>query len=247
MERAPEWPGRTVPGGLTVAQRWALLRRGTVHRYRRGECLLSQGEQGACVIVLHSGQARVVATTKDGQRVLLGIRVAGDIVGEMSFVDNQPRRASVIASERVVATTIDNRTLSEFLRCYPETWKEIALALAAKLRVAERRLVATDATTRIVYALAEVVARICEAHVDDRLLRTVDILLTQRELGQLAFAAEVSVQRALRRLRQRGLVRTAYGRVVVCDPEAILTEAGMEARTRHSRQRLGGRPPAGPQ
>lgn len=221
-----EWPGHPVPGGLDVAWRSALLQLGMERHYKRGEILLGQGEVGTCIIVLRSGQARVVASTEDGDRVVIGVRVAGEIIGDVSFVDRSPRRAWVIASGPVTGTTIDNHTLSDFILRYPETLIELAWSLARKLRSAEmRQLVAHDAATRILYALADVVARISAADPGDRSSRPVDVLLTQRELGQLALVAEVSVQRALRKLAQRGLLETGYGRVIVRDPEALLAEA----------------------
>jgi len=226
MERTAGWPGRTVPGGLDLAWRSALLALGMDRHYKRGDLLLGQGEVGTCIIVLRKGQARVVASTEDGERVVIGVRVAGEIIGEMSFVDRQPRRASVVASGPVEATMIDNHTLSDFILRYPETLIELAWSLARKLRSAEiRQLVAHDAATRILNTLADVVARICAAEPEDRASRQVDILLTQRELGQLALVAEVSVQRALRKLAKRGLLETAYGRVVIRDPDTVLAEA----------------------
>jgi CRP/FNR family transcriptional regulator, cyclic AMP receptor protein len=226
MERTVGWPGPTVPGGLDVAWRSALLQLGMDRHYKRGDVLLGQREVGTCIIVLRSGQARVVASTEDGERVVVGVRVAGEIVGEMSFVDRAPRRASVVASGPVLGTTIDNHTLSDFILRYPETMVELAWSLARKLRSAEmRQLVAHDAATRILYALADVVARISAADHETRSSRQVDVLLTQRELGQLALVAEVSVQRALRKLARRGLVETAYGRVIIRNPDAVLAEA----------------------
>ena len=74
-----------------------LLRRGTRKGYRRGERMLTQGEQGLHVLVLVDGWVRVVRTERDGAQITLATRSALDIVGEASVLDERPRSASVWA------------------------------------------------------------------------------------------------------------------------------------------------------
>jgi hypothetical protein len=90
LKRTPVWPGRTVPGGLDAAWRSALLQLGVDRHYERGDVMLGQGEVGTGILVLRTGQARVVVSTEDGERVVIGVRLAGEIVGKMSFVDRAP-------------------------------------------------------------------------------------------------------------------------------------------------------------
>ena len=52
------------------------------------------------------------------------------------------------------------------------------------------------------------------------------VAMTQRELGQLVGAAEVSVQKALRRLSAEGLLTPRYGRIVITRPNELRRAAG---------------------
>lgn len=62
-----------------------------------------------------SGRAKVVYATEQGQEVLLAMRGPGDLVGEFSHGDREPRSASVLAIERCVASLIADTLFTDWL------------------------------------------------------------------------------------------------------------------------------------
>ena len=64
-------------------------------RYRRGELVVEQGKKSNALFILLNGRARVLTADSRGREVILAVLEAGDYVGEMSLIDNQPHSATV--------------------------------------------------------------------------------------------------------------------------------------------------------
>ena len=69
-------------------------RLGRVQRYQAGEALFLEGDVGSKVIVIRSGFLKVVATSEDGHATVLAVRGPGDLMGELSAIDEAPRSAT---------------------------------------------------------------------------------------------------------------------------------------------------------
>jgi CRP/FNR family transcriptional regulator, cyclic AMP receptor protein len=214
-------PG-TFLGRLPMDLRRELLGLGVDRSYRPGEPLIVHGAQDHDALVLRAGRAKVVASTAGGRTCLLGIRYAGDIVGELSIVDGSPRSASVVAAELVWACAIPGSDFLAFLDRYPRAARELMRVMSERLRAADRRRVefGYDVPTRVVCLLAEWTG----ARPGDR-RGDVDVWLTQREVAQLVGAAEVTVQKAMRALAATGLIVTSYGKLVVPSLARLAAEA----------------------
>lgn len=201
-------------GRVRAADLRALVECGRPVRYDAGDFLMRQGEPGDCVVLVYSGRVKVVARDGAGHERLLGIRGSGELLGEMSCVDDGPRSASVVAHDPVSATKISKGRFVGIMGERPEIAREVVRQVSQRLRDAERRqaeLTSDTVDTRV----ARVLAELAEVFAQDtgRGPRGVFVPLGQEELAQLAAASHVSTQRALRTLRRRGLVTTGYGRV----------------------------------
>lgn len=85
-------------GGQIPAQAWrALLANGSPRRYVSGEVLVRQGEPGRYVLALNHGLVKVTRLEPDGHELVLAVRGRGEIIGEVSYLGNQVRSATVTA------------------------------------------------------------------------------------------------------------------------------------------------------
>ncbi|KEI43402.1 Crp/Fnr family transcriptional regulator [Saccharopolyspora rectivirgula] len=101
---------------LLGEQRWkALLRAGSPRTYRPGAFLLRQGDPGGFLLALTSGRVKVLASERDGGEVLLTLRGAGDLVGEMAARTETHRTATVQALERCTAHHVTKADFDRFL------------------------------------------------------------------------------------------------------------------------------------
>ena len=199
---------------------------GPVKVFTEGEFLLRQGDdRSGHVMMLQTGAARVVAATAHGTEVLLGIRRPGDVLGEMRFLCDMPRTASVLAVGRVRVQVLEREAMCRLLRRWPHLAVLMARCLAERLQWSDKRR--TDAGLVVIVRVCRVLLELAEAVGGYRLGRDaagagpIVVAVTQRELGRLAGAAEVSVQRALRVLQARGWLERRYGRVTLLRPDGI--------------------------
>lgn len=208
---------RTFLGALGEDERAALRTLARPRPYADGEALLRQGDGGDHVLVLEHGTAKVVAYTRLGTQALLGLRGPGDLLGELRYLRGTPRSASVVADGPVHALVVDFAALEGLIRRYPSVLDTIARCVADRLVWADRRR--ADFSLPVLVRVSQLLRELAYG--------TNVVPVTQRELGQLVGAAEVSVQKSLRELSRRGWLKRQYGRITVTSP-ARLAEVSSE-------------------
>ncbi|WP_176959528.1 Crp/Fnr family transcriptional regulator [Lentzea jiangxiensis] len=192
----------------------ALLDRGRPVEYRSGDHLMRQGEEGDCVIVVRSGVVKVLSDDRAGGTRLLAVCGPGELLGEMACLDEGVRSASVLARGPVSGVKIARSRFVEYLDDHPVAAREVTRQVARRLRAAEnhaRAMTLESVDVRVLQVLADMIGFFAE-----NAARTgADVPLRQCELAQLAAASVVATHRSLRRLCERRLVVTRYGRVRV--------------------------------
>ncbi|MFD0370112.1 Crp/Fnr family transcriptional regulator [Streptomyces sp. NPDC127114] len=187
---------------------WAKLRDLAPVRSRPARSvLLRQGDPGTHVLLLESGSAIVTLTGENGERTLLAVRGAGELLGELAVLDAQPRTASVIAAETCQVRVIP---APEFLAFVDEHGLTASILRHAIARVREAEAV------RLELATAPVPARLASAL--GRLVQSasctaghVHVRLTQVELSQLIGASRNAVGTAIKTWRDHGWLETESG------------------------------------
>ncbi|WP_255657554.1 Crp/Fnr family transcriptional regulator [Actinoplanes sp. L3-i22] len=219
------WSARTLVGRLAPAARAALLRAGVRRTYRSGDVLMHEGLLETHVVVLENALAKVTALLPKGRHALIAIRVSGDLVGEMSALNNLPRSATVTACRPSTIRMIGRDSFRTFLRDHADAAIEVAGMVAERLRAANRRRVdfaSYPAKVRIARALAEIGAS--HGHRTPEGI-AVDLEITQSELATLCGTADITVHKALHDLREAKLIDTLYRGFIIRDPEALRTTA----------------------
>ncbi|WP_018686595.1 Crp/Fnr family transcriptional regulator [Actinokineospora enzanensis] len=222
-----EWPGTSLLGRLGEKTRAALLAAGAEIRYDKNHYLLRQDEEGDIAYLIMDGAVKVFVETASGTKSLLGIRLAGEMVGEMGALDPEARRsATVQASTPVVVRSLHRTRLRQLMVEYPELALEVNRMISARLRWANRRRVdATikDGRVKLSRLLVEVAAHYGERVGDHWELR---VPLTQHELGYMAGLANRTVEKALHDLESEGAISKSYRRIRIVDMARLRHIAG---------------------
>jgi CRP-like cAMP-binding protein len=174
------------------------------------------------VILIRSGQVKVFHTTEDGREPVLGVRGAGDLVGELAALDADigGRGATVVAMGAVEAQQISAAQFIEFLNTHPAATMALLRMVVGRLRSADRRRVeygGFETTSRLAHLLAELAH---DSDPDDG-ADGVEIHASQHELAAMIGASRESVARALARLRDEGLVESRRRGVLLLDVDAL--------------------------
>jgi len=199
------------------------LRRQAIRRsWPAGATLFHEGDRADHVVILETGVAKAVMTSEDGNEVVLALRGPGDILGELAAIGGGRRSASVTSVEPVTALVLGVDAFREFLGVNASASFALLGALADRTLDASRRQAefgSLDTRVRLARLIAELADTYGEPHGSGVRLR----LLSQDELAAMCAASREAVARALRTLRDEGLVETGRRSVTIADVERLRT------------------------
>lgn len=208
-------------GALTSEQASSLRARSVPRRFRKGQALFHEGGASDRVVALLKGRVKVTTVLESGRETVLAFRGPGDLLGELSTIDGQPRSASVEAVEPVEALAIASADFRAFLAENPDVGLLLLETVARRLRDADRKRVefgAHDTVGRVAARLVELAEEYGEA--DPRGIR-IGLPISQEELAGWTGASREAVSKALHTLREAGWVLTERRRITVCDADAL--------------------------
>ncbi len=104
---------------------------GHIKKISAGEFLLTKGEASSELYFVKSGKFEVIVND-----VVIGTIGANEVVGEMSFLDEKPRSASVKALSDGELLTIPHIKMQEFEANLPQWYKTLVDTLLKRLRKA---------------------------------------------------------------------------------------------------------------
>ena len=208
------------PGDLEALSAW-----GAVRRFRRGSMLFHEGEDAGHVLIVRSGRVKVSSYTADGREVVLAVRGPGELLGELSAIDGEPRSASAGALEPVEVLSVPAEDFRAFLTTRPRIAVALLQMLSRKLRDADRKRIefgASDTVVRVCTRLVELAERFGEER--GNAVR-ITLPLSQQELAGWTGASREAVSKALHQLRRRGFIETARRGITVLDIAALKRRA----------------------
>ncbi|MFC7302778.1 Crp/Fnr family transcriptional regulator [Streptomyces monticola] len=215
--------GRSFMEALTPQDRATLLALGMPRTYGSGEIMLRERDTTTFVLLLRSGWSVVSVDTERGTRLILALRGAGEVVGDLAAFDQGPRSATVTALGQVEAVLVSGGRFRGFLAAHPHATALIMRQLSARLRSAdvERRSLASESVLRRLAArIVELVERTGRKSGEGDAM-VIELPLPQHDLAAAIGATREAVAKALRFLRDQGVVRTAQRRLTVTDMEVL--------------------------
>ncbi|WP_290730305.1 cyclic nucleotide-binding domain-containing protein [Halobacteriovorax sp. JY17] len=104
-----------------------------------GEYLIREGEESAQMYYLQSG-SMAVYKVKGGAEHQIGTIYSGELVGEMSFLDKEPRSASVKAISEAKLLVIPVEKFEKYFNDQPSWYRALIHTLLERLRKANTRI-----------------------------------------------------------------------------------------------------------
>jgi CRP-like cAMP-binding protein len=102
-------------------------------RYADGATIVRQGEPGDEMYIVVAGEVRVLVESSGAPTVEVARCVAGDHVGEMTIISQEPRVASLLAAGAVRVLVIGQQPFAGVLREQPDTRLALLRELCARL------------------------------------------------------------------------------------------------------------------
>jgi CRP-like cAMP-binding protein len=109
-------------------------------RYAKDDVVFHADESGDIFCLIKEGQVKVTMISPEGKEIILSMLGPGDFFGEMALLDDEPRSATVIATEPLEVVTIWR---SDFLQILAENFpltRKVLAELSKRLRNASNRI-----------------------------------------------------------------------------------------------------------
>jgi len=200
----------------------ALLRtEGRARRFRTGATLFHEGDHSDWIGLVVKGRVKVSCYGADGRERLVAVVGPGELLGELSAIDGEPRSATTTALEPLDVSVLTAEEFVGLLEKNPAATLGILRSVIGRLRDSDKRRMefgALDTVGRVGRLIIELAERYGEEA--DGVIR-IRLPLSQEELAGWAGASREAVVKALRQLRARGWIETARRETMVLDLPAL--------------------------
>jgi len=138
-------------GGLSDSSLDLLISMLVERKFDAGATVVSEGEPGRSMYIVHAGELAVSKLGQSGRVVRMARLGPGDFFGEMTLIEMQNRSATVIAESPIVLYELTARNLYAYykadIHAYVMVMLNINRELCRRLRCADDRIAAlTDAS-----------------------------------------------------------------------------------------------------
>ncbi|MEM8618452.1 MAG: Crp/Fnr family transcriptional regulator [Actinomycetota bacterium] len=202
-----------------------IVDRGRLIELRAGDPLFFEGDRSDAVFAVVSGRVRIVVTLLSGAELLLGLKLPGEVFGELSALDGRPRAAGAYAYDEAVVSRLPAGEFLDALEDAPALALTLLRELTVLLRRSNVRLQARNSNRTTVRAgnllleLVDIVRR--HGHIETD--APVVIPIRQSDLADWIGATREATARALGEFRKQGCVQTGRGKITVLDVDALET------------------------
>ena len=192
---------------------------------KKGAVLFRKGDEGTSLYIVKQGKIKIVLPSRLGDEVIVTIFSEGDFFGELSLFDGQPRSADALSLEPSEIYILNRSDFLAFLQSNITAMKSILSQLAKRLRDTDDFLEDTcflSVSARLAKKLVSLTTAYGRNEGDHI---HIDLILTQKELGDMVGSTRESINKALKTLRENGLITLKENRILVTDIEGLKKKA----------------------
>ncbi len=191
--------------------------------YKKGEIIILQDTSVEGLYILVSGRLRISRSSEDGRVKVLAILSPGDIIGEMSLLDDESASATVETMEDSRLILIRKEDFQAMLLRYPLVTIEIARILGRRLRSADKEieeLAFYSVKNRLIEALIDLANRHSERTSSG--IR-VSLRITHQDLADMVGSSRETITRIMNLLERDQLIVNEGGYIVIKDINRLKT------------------------
>jgi CRP/FNR family transcriptional regulator, cyclic AMP receptor protein len=191
---------------LTDSQLEALNHQLHRHNFAAGTNIITFETPGEVLYIILNGTVKIKVDQADGKEVIVALLGAGEIVGELSVIDNDSRSADVITQEPSTLLWIDRNTFREMMREIPVLTTNLLRILTRRVRLSTEQIQALGTldvlgkVARQLLVFADQYGSPSDGGV------CIPMRLTQSDVAGLVGASRERVNQVFVNLRERNLI-----------------------------------------
>jgi CRP/FNR family transcriptional regulator, cyclic AMP receptor protein len=215
--------GRTdLFGSLNEADRRAVAAQMRETTYESNQLIFGRGDQGEGMHLVVEGRVRLSVLSVEGRVLSFNHASRGDIFGEIATLDGEARTADATALTRVVTMTLSRASFGRLMEANPLLAQAAIAFVCRRLRATSEQIetIALHSTeVRLARFLLAAIALRGQSEAGTQ-LASLDLGMSQTELGLLLGASRSKINEALAALERLEAVHRSEGRVA-CNVRAL--------------------------
>ena len=211
-------------GALSASDQRAVRETSRLVEFRRRQRIYTAGNRPDQVFVVKSGVVKLNIVNAEGRELILNFLHPGDIFGELSVVDLEPRDHIADAYEDTQAYAIDSDVIRRLMQGSPRIGYEMAKLLGLRMkayRVRVEELFFKSAHARVAHTLLDLAGHHGVRDADGVVI---PLRLSQRDIANLVGLTRETVNFILKDLRQRKLIENQGRSIRIRAPEMLLAQ-----------------------
>jgi CRP/FNR family transcriptional regulator, cyclic AMP receptor protein len=206
---------------LNASEIDTLIRYSRVERYPAGREIFPKGSPGQSLMAVLRGSVKISSLSDSGKEIVFTIFSAGDIFGEIAVLDGAERSADATAMTDCELLVLNRRELLPVLENRADLLMILLKMLCRKLRLTTEQV--EDVTFRHLESrVAKALVQLAEGVGPHSTRRpSVELHVSQRELGNMAGGSRESVNKQLQIWHRQGLIDLGKSSIMIRDVEAI--------------------------
>lgn len=209
---------------LSDAEAERLNRHALVRKFKKKTVIYAPEESGQSVLVLATGRVKVYDLTIEGRETILAFVEQGELFGELSTLDGQPRRDFAEAVEDCEVLAIPGNDFIALL----ESRADLALSVTKlvglrrqRIETRLRNILFLPSRPRLIRVLVDLIQMHGEKNGNRYTFR---FPLSHQEFAGLIGVSRETVTLTLNQLQSEGLIEVERRRVVLLDLERLRRE-----------------------
>lgn len=194
--------------GLDDRQLSWIAQRAHRRLFAAGKDIITAEQPGEAVYIILHGTVKIHMEQVDGHDVILSILGAGDILGEMSIIDNVGRSATVVTLEDTLVLWMDKSTFNQILQDFHAVALNLVRILSSRVRLSDeliKSLATLDVYGRVARQLLAFAERYGEGQAADGSV-LIPISLTQGDIADLVGASRKRVNQVMVFFREQEFI-----------------------------------------
>lgn len=181
--------------------------------YAKGETIFYEGDPGTSMYLVEEGRVKLTLPSADAREVILELVGPGEVFGELSLLDGEPRSADAIATEPSRILMLQREDFEEIVFEHPRLALEFMAMLSQRLRW--NAVLLHDAAFQDVPGrLARTILRLADG-------QATTPRVTQSDLAGLAGTTRETLNKWLGIYQDDRLISLNKGQIVVLDAERL--------------------------
>jgi CRP/FNR family cyclic AMP-dependent transcriptional regulator len=208
-------------GKLSAHEIDAVISYARVERYRAGREIFAKGSPGQSLMAVLRGSVKISSFSDSGNAIVLRIFNAGEIFGEIAVLDGEERSADATALTDCELLVLNRRDLLPVLEKRGDLCMILLKVLCRRLRLTTEQVedvMFRHLESRVAKALVQLAESVGLHGVRSP---SVELHVSQRELGNMAGGSRESVNKYLQTWHRQGLIDLGKASIMIRDVEAI--------------------------